>query len=91
LLRDRAAARLNARRAALCGARAAHASENAYGEREDGKITHLISFLPPAPEVLTILTTWLMPARLQPRGKHIDFQAFRGFLRAGGALTIMKV
>jgi membrane protein YqaA with SNARE-associated domain len=63
-------------------ARAAHAGDHAKDERKNGNTTHLISFLPPAPEVLTILTTWLTPTRLPPSGKHIDFQAFRGFLRA---------
>jgi membrane protein YqaA with SNARE-associated domain len=68
----------------LRGARAAHAGRHAKGKRKNGKTTHLISFLPPAPEVLTILTTWLTPTSLRRSGKHIDFQAFRGFLRARG-------
>jgi hypothetical protein len=45
--------------------------------------THVISFLPPAPEVLTNTQTWLMPTSRQASGEHIDFQRFRGFLRAG--------
>jgi membrane protein YqaA with SNARE-associated domain len=75
---------LTAGRFTLRRARAAHAGEHAKDERKNGKTTHLISFLPPAPEVLTILTTWLTPTPLRRSGKHIDFQAFRGFLRAGG-------
>ncbi len=82
---------LTAGRCTLRGARAAHAGYHAKSERKNGKTTHVISFLPPAPEVLTILNVWLTPTRLPLSGKHIDFQAFRGFLRAFRPLTIMKV
>jgi len=73
---------LTAGRFTLRRARGTFAGYHAKGERKNGKTTHLISFLPPAPEVLTILTRWLTPTRLPPSGKHIDFLAFRGFLRA---------
>ena len=43
----------------------------------------VISFLPPGPGLLTITRTWLLEAGPFSRRKHHDFQALRGFFRAG--------
>src|SRR5581483_9394284 len=79
LFRDGARLRLIACRV-LRGA-GAQTGGNTNGERKKGKTTHFISFLPPAPEVLTILKTWLTPAEVPYAGKTLIFRRFVAFLR----------
>ena len=84
LLRDRERARRRyAPPLALREARRGRSEQAASGERNSSCDTHVISFLPPGPGLLTIKRTWLMEAGPFSRKKHHDFQSLRGFLRAG--------
>ena len=84
LLRDRERARRRyAPPFALREAGRGRGEQAASGERNCSGDRHAISFLPPGPGLLTITRTWLMEAGPFSRRKHHDFQALRGFLRAG--------